>query len=180
MTVYKQELDPGYSGPGLATNTGSENYGGTLTLPLTSKLTINARSDRRIQTEGLEIDVQELDITYQLTKLWDLSTGVRQDMFVNHSPVLTLTQDEGKRTDVVLQVGYDSGGTWRAYGFVQDTVAQDGDRPENGRVGIGGAVRISEKMTVDTEVSTGDLGPGGKLGTSYKHSERTSLYLNYS
>jgi hypothetical protein len=63
---------------------------------------------------------------------------------------------------------------------VQDTVSQDGDRPENRRVGVGGAVRIFEKMTIDTEISTGDLGAGGKLGSSYIHSERTSLYLNYT
>jgi len=28
--------------------------------------------------------------------------------------------------------------------------------------------------------SDGDLGPGGKIGTSFLYSERTSLYLNYS
>jgi hypothetical protein len=89
-------------------------------------------------------------------------------------------QNDGARTDGVVQLGYDSEGLWSAYGFVQDTLAKDGNREDNARVGVGSAVRLSEKMSVDMEVSDGDLGPGGRLGTTYMHSERTSLYLNYT
>jgi hypothetical protein len=55
-----------------------------------------------------------------------------------------------------------------------------GDREENARVGVGGSYRMSDKLRIDAEVSDGDLGKGGKLGTNYLHSERTSLYLNYA
>jgi len=173
-------LDAGYSGPGLGTTSDSENYGGALTMALTSKLSVNAKSDTRVLQQGIETDARELNVAYQLTRRWDVRTGVRQDEIVDNSPVVALTQNQGQRTDAVVQVGYDSQARWRAYGFVQDTVKQDGDRPDNGRVGVGGAVRVSDKMTVDSEISTGDLGTGGKLGTSYIHSERTSLYLNYT
>jgi flagellar motor protein MotB len=180
LTLYKQELDPGYSGPGLATSNGTEHYGGALSVPVGGRLSVNAKSDRRIQEQGIDTDARELNVAYQLTRRWDVSTGVRQDRIIDHSPVVALTQTEGERIDAVLQVGYDSEGAWRAYGFVQDTVSQDGDRPDNGRVGLGGTFRVSEKMTIDTEISTGDQGAGGKLGSSYIHSERTSLYLNYT
>ena len=40
-------------------------------------------------------------------------------------------------------------------------------------------MRVSDRMTIDSEFSSGDLGPGGKMGTNYIHSEQTSLYLNY-
>jgi hypothetical protein len=33
---------------------------------------------------------------------------------------------------------------------------------------------------VDAEVSDGDLGPGGRLGTNYLYSANTNLYLNYA
>ena len=36
------------------------------------------------------------------------------------------------------------------------------------------------KLRLDAEVSDGDLGQGGRLGTTYLHSDRTSMYLNYS
>jgi hypothetical protein len=91
-----------------------------------------------------------------------------------------LTQQQGKRTDAVVQVGYDSKGRWSTYGFVQDTMSVDGDREENARIGTGGSFRISEKLRIDAEVSDGDLGTGGKFGTNYMHSDRTSMYLNYA
>jgi hypothetical protein len=82
--------------------------------------------------------------------------------------------------DAVVQVGYDSKGRWNAYGFAQDTIDLDGTREENARVGTGGSYRISEHLRVDAEVSNGDLGAGGRLGTNYMPTERTSLYMNYA
>src|SRR6185437_13277798 len=90
------------------------------------------------------------------------------------------TQQQGKETDVVAQFGYDSLKTWRAYTFAQDTVSRSGDREDNGRAGVGGAYRVNNKVQIDAEASDGDLGPGGKLGTSYLVSNHTTLYLNYS
>jgi predicted porin len=46
-------------------------------------------------------------------------------------------------------------------------------------VGVGGSYRLTERFRIDAEVSDGDLGTGGRVGTSYLFSERTSLYLNY-
>jgi hypothetical protein len=80
----------------------------------------------------------------------------------------------------VVQVAFDPGASWRAYGFVQDTVAASGDREDNGRIGAGGSYRLTKRFKIDAEVSDGDLGPGGRVGTNFLYSERTSLYLNYS
>jgi hypothetical protein len=75
---------------------------------------------------------------------------------------------------------FDRGAPWRAYGFVQHTVASSGGREDNGRVGAGGSWRPTERFKIDAEVSNGDLGFGAKLGTTYLYSERSSLYLNYA
>ncbi|HEY5679052.1 MAG TPA: OmpA family protein [Pseudomonadales bacterium] len=180
ITLYAQDLDAGYSGPGLTTVGGARNFGGTFTMPVTRKLEVSAKSDLRKQRQGVETTAHELDLVYDLTQRWDISAGVRHDELTDRSPVVAPTQDQGQRIDAVMQVGYDSLGRWKAYGFVQDTVSSDGDRPDNARLGLGGQVRVTEKMTIDSEFSTGDLGTGGKLGTTYMHSERTSLYLNYA
>jgi hypothetical protein len=70
--------------------------------------------------------------------------------------------------------------TWRAYGFAQGTIARSGGREDNGRVGAGGSYQVSNLFSVEGEVSDGDLGPGGRIGTSFQASEKTNLYLNYS
>ena len=96
------------------------------------------------------------------------------------SPIVPLTQEQGERTDAVVQVGYDPGSSWRALRLRAGNRRVDGDREENGRIGVGGSYRITERLRIDAEISDGDLGAGGRIGSNYLYSERTNLYLNYA
>ncbi len=80
-----------------------------------------------------------------------------------------------------MQLGYDPhNAPWSAYGFVQDTLEKSDTREDNNRYGMGGSYLVSERLKLDGEISDGDIGGiGGKLGTSYLQSERTTIYLNY-
>ena len=180
LTLYTQNLDAGYSAPGLATLTDTRNYGGTFTMPVTSQLSLTAKADRRIQDQGLETSAEELDIGYQINDNWDVSAGFRRESRADDSSIVPPTQEQGERMDAVVQLGYDSRGRWSSYGFIQDTLSLTDDRQENGRIGVGGTYRISERLGIDAEISNGDLGTSGTLGTNYMHSDRTSMYLNYA
>ncbi|HXV75329.1 MAG TPA: hypothetical protein VD788_03350, partial [Candidatus Polarisedimenticolaceae bacterium] len=180
LTLYAQTLDAGYSSPGQATIKETELYGGTFRMPVTRRLSLAAKGDQRTEELGLESRALELNVGYRLTDEWSVSAGARNDRREDRSPVIPLTQEEGERTDAVLQVGFDPGAAWRAYGFVQDTVESSGNRDDNGRIGAGGSYRLSKRFKIDGEVSDGDLGPGGRVGTSFLYSERTHLYLNYA
>ncbi len=179
MTFYKQSLEAGYSAPGLITPTDTKQSGGTLQMPLSQNVSVKAKTDRRFREEGLETRASELDLGYQLSEYWNLSSGVRRDNRIDRSPVVPLTQVQGERTDVAARATYDSKGRWLAYGYVQDTVDKTGNREDNGRVGSGGSFRVTDRLKIDGEVSGGDLGPAGKVGTEYLYSDRTNLYLNY-
>lgn len=180
VTLYLQNLTAGYSAPGQATLRDTESYGGTFRMPVTSRLSVAAKGDRRTEDQGLETRGIELDVDYDLNDEWSVSTGVRNDFRRDRSPLVPLTQEQGERTDAVAQVMYDPGASWRAYGFVQDTIASNGGREDNSRVGGGGSYRPTARLRVDAEVSGGDLGFGTKLGTSFLVSRSTSLYLNYA
>ena len=180
LTYYNQHLDAGYSAPGFDTLTATDFYGGTLKLPFGDSWSVNAKADHKEQEQGLKTNAEEVDLAYKITRNWSVSTGVRQDDREDNTPLVPLTQQQGERTDVVAQLGYDSLSTWRAYTFAQDTVSKSGDRDDNGRVGVGGSYRVSNTWQIEAEASEGDLGPGGKLGTNYLVSNHTTLYLNYS
>ncbi len=180
LTFYKQSLDAGYSAPGQAMLKNTEQYGGTFRMPVTNRLSLAAKGDQKIEDQGLETRAIELDLGYKLTERWSVSTGVRNDLRKDRSPVVPLTQEQGQRTDAVAQMMFDPGASWRAYGFVQNTVAASGGRDGNGRIGAGGSYRLTKRFRIDGEASDGDLGPGGKVGTSFLYSDRTNLYLNYS
>jgi hypothetical protein len=180
LTMYKQSLDGGYAAPGLQTLTDTEHYGGSLQLPVTQRMSLRVKSDQRGVDLGLTASAHELNVAYELNEHWGAAAGVRLDERRDDSPVVPLTQEQGERTDAVVQVGYDSKRRWSAYGFVQDTVSVDGNREENARIGTGGSYRIAEHLKLDAEVSDGDLGTGGRIGTNYLHNDRTTLYLNYA
>ena len=180
LTYYTQHLDAGYSAPGFDSLTATDYSGGTFKLPIGDSWSLNAKADRKAQEQGLTTTAEELDVAYKMTKNWSVSTGVRRDDREDSSPVVPLTQQQGERTDVVAQLGYDSLAKWRAYSFVQDTVSKSGDRDDNGRAGVGGSYSVTKTLRIDAEASEGNLGPGGKLGTNYQASDHTTLYLNYS
>ena len=180
LTLYTQELDAGYAAPGLATLTDTQYSGGSFTMDITDSVAVTAKTDRRIQEQSLETEAAEVDLSWQVTERWDVRSGIREDLRRDNSPVVPLTQEQGERRDAVVLVGYDSLARWRAYGFVQDTLETTGNREENGRLGVGGKYLVTDRLGIDLEVSDGDLGHGGRVGTSYIHSDRTSLYLNYS
>ena len=180
LTFYMQDVEAGYSAPGMTALTDTKNYGGTFTMPVADRFSVGAKVDNLVQEQGIETDVQELNLGYQVNDSWELSAGYRVDNRIDNTPVVVLTQEQGERADAILQVGFDSRTTWNAYGFFQDTVAITGNRQENARAGVGGSYRVSERLRVDAEVSDGDLGTGARLGTNYLHSDRTSMYLNYA
>jgi len=180
FAFYTQRLDSGYTAPGQMTIKDTEQYGGTVKMPVTSRVSLLAKGDQKTQDQGLETRAVELDLGYKLTNTWSFSAGVRNDMRKDNSPVVPLIQEQGERTDAVAQVKFSPSDTWSAYGFAQDTVATSGGRPANSRIGLGGSYRLTKRFRIDGEASDGDLGPGGKIGTSFLYSERTSLYLNYS
>jgi flagellar motor protein MotB len=179
MTLYTQSIDAGYSAPGLETATDTLQYGGTLRAPVTNRMDVAAKVDKTSRQQGLETNSSEVDLNYRLTEHWTMSPGVRQDSRVDHSPVVPPTQVEGDRTDAALRATYDSKERWSAYGFVQDTVNKTGNREDNDRVGTGGEYRVTDRFKVNGEVSSGDLGGAGKIGTEYLYSDRTNIYLNY-
>src|SRR5260370_1552828 len=149
-------------------------------MPVTSSLSLAARRDQKIESQGLETRAVELDVAYKLTEKWTVSTGVRNDLRKGNSSVVPLTQIQGERTDVVAQVKFDSSAYWSAYGFGQHTVAASGGREDNDRIGVGGSYSLTKRFRIDGEASDGHLGPGGKVGTSFLDSKGTSYYLNYS
>ncbi len=180
MSLYGQRQDAGYSAPGQAAFTDTNQFGGAVEMPVTERLQLTAKADSRLEKDGLETTAAELDVGYQLADRWSVGSGVRYEIRRDESPVVPVTQVEGNRTDAVVQVGYDSGARWSIYGFAQATLAKTGDRENNHRGGVGGAFRISERLGVDGEVSYGNLGPAARIGTSYQQSEATQTYLSYS
>ena len=180
MNLYVQELGAGYSAPGQTTFTDLSQYGGSLNLPVIDRIYIGAKGDVSDQDQGLKTTTGEVNFGYDVTDLITVSSGLRYEDREDRSLLVPVTQEQGERTDAVVQVSYDTRNRWRTYGFVQNTLSKDEGRNENGRYGAGMSYRLSDRLMVDSEVSDGDLGTAGRIGSNYLASDTTSLYLNYA
>ena len=180
IDMYAQLLDAGYSAPGLTTLVDVEQFGGNLELPITPQLGVRAKADHSKEEAGLETTAMEVDVEFALNEQVELSAGVRRDDREDHSPVVVATQEEGERTDAVVQAAYDPGDRWRSYVFGQTTVEATGDREKNWRGGAGGEVLVTERLSAEGEASHGELGPAARVGTNFQKSDATNVYLNYA
>jgi hypothetical protein len=180
MTVYHQRLDPGYAAPGLIAQNETTQTGGSVLVPMSDLAQIKLKVDTKVQKNALEQRAFEAYMESALTQNWLLTTGLRHDKRTDNSPVVPLTQEEGKRNDYAVKLTYDSRERWRSYGYVQDTVQATGNRERNSRVGVGGDYLATDRFKINGEVSSGSLGTAVHLGTDYKMTGRTDLYTNYA
>jgi len=180
ITAYMQDREAGYSAPGQLTANDIQQYGATLNLPLTSAIALSAKADVNDQLLALKTENIDLNVNYRINPSWQLSSGLRVDSREDNSSEVVATQKQGDRTDLALDLTYNSLQNWTAYGFVQGTTNTTGNREDNNRVGAGATARLTERFNVEGEVSGGDTGTGARVGTDYLVSDRTNIYLSYA
>ena len=180
LNVYGQRREAGFSSPGQLTANEIDQAGFQLRTPIGKHLDLNAKYDDKDEENRLRTSAVDLDLTARLNKNWSATVAGRQDEREDNSAIISPTQTQGMRTDVAVEVAYNSQEAWDAYVFVQDTVKRDGTRESNDRVGAGVGYRIHERLKVDVEASDGDLGNEAKVGLDFLWSDRTNLYLAYA
>jgi len=180
LTGYIQNVEAGYAAPGLLTRRETLKSGGSAQLPITDRVGLRLKGDLSVEQEGVKTAAAEVDVDTVLSEHWTLGTGLRYDKRADASPLPAPTQETGDRTDAVLRLTYDSHGRWSSYGFGQYSLQSTYEREENNRLGVGGSLRLTDRLKAKGELSGGDLGTGALLGTEYLYSDRTSLYLNYA
>lgn len=180
MTFYLQNLEAGYSVTGLTTETDLSQYGVNVAMPIGERWHARLKYDSKNQDEQLETEAGEVNVAYRLNDNWSLSAGVRNDSRTVLTTTTTTTREEGELTDAVVRADYNSCGSWNLYSYVQETLRADGNRDDNGRVGVGAGWRLSERLHFNAELSEGDLGSAASLGSEFLYSDRTTIYTNYA
>ncbi len=187
-SVYYQKKEEGFSAPGQFSLNGQEveKYGVALDTDLSETLQLRSKYDGSDSAQR-SIEALEIGINKQLNERFDIAVGVRHDDRNNATANLTASptlNEQGARTDANVQLGVKSiadeiGLDWEAFIFGQLSLQHDDTRQGNDRIGVGGALRISERATADLEVSTGELGLGIKTGIDYQLSDYGNMYLSY-
>ena len=181
LWAYVQQKDRGFSGPGhLALDRATREMGAQADIRISQSATFRAKVDEK-SDEYRRARAGEVNVDYDFDDYWMLTLGARTDDndVRRLSNSATLNRD-GSRTDMAARITYDSHDDWLAYAFGQVTAAKTGTRKNNNRVGVGGEFRITDKLTSLAEISVGNGGLGGKLGTEYQIDEHKTVYQNYT
>ena len=179
-TFYGQQSEGGFSAPGQLTATDLTLFGGRYTTNITKRVDLDVKADSREQRQGIKTESIDLSSSYQMSERWRFSGGGRYDTRTDNSLIVPLTQRQGNRLDLSVEAAYDSRSYWTTYGFLQGTATTSGNRQNNNRVGAGGTLRATDRLTLDGELSFGDLGVGAKGGVDYLVSDRTNVYSAYT
>ncbi len=180
LAAFWKQKDDGFSGPGeLAINRGARESGMHASVKINEDWALKIKLDSR-SDEFRDYTAGEIDIAYAFAKHWRATVGLRIDGNVVNS--LTASPDlnqAGRRIDSALRIDYLSGRDWGLFAYGQTTDYRTGRREPDNRVGVGGDMRFSERLTGALEVSEGNQGFGAKLGLEYKSDETRTAYINY-
>lgn len=178
VSAYYEHFDAGFSANGQLTPTETERFGAAINVPLGEATRVAAEYEQ-LETDGIGKRVVATgEIAQDLGTEVTLTAGVRHDE--QASGLLNNSTQDGKRTDVALQLGYDpTDANWSVYGFGQMTIDRDATRQRNNRGGVGGKVEISDKVSASAEVSGGDGGLGANVELSHRYGDGSEMYLGY-
>ena len=179
-TFYAQQSEAGFSAPGQLTATDLTLLGGRYNTALTKRVDLDVKADSRDQDLGLKTEALDVSASYQLTDRWRISGGGRADTRTDSAATVVATQKQGDRLDLAFEANYDSKSNWTAYGFTQATAATSGNREDNHRIGGGGSIRPTDRLTLNGEISGGNQGTGVTAGTDYLVTDRTNVYSAYT
>lgn len=179
-TGYWKGVQDGYAAPGQLSTAETEQFGGTLDKPLPGKTELTLKYDQT-QTPGSQRDqTMNADLKKTWSDHWSTTVGarndVRTDVATSSSVILS---ESGKQTDVALRIDYDSRKRWSAYAFGQATSDYTQTRTDNNRYGAGGKLNLTNRWSLNGEVSDGNGNIGAKVGTEARINDRVTSYLNY-
>ncbi len=119
------------------------------------------------------------DLAHSLNEAVEVSVGVRHDersiAGSNVNPAI-----DGSRTDISAQINYKLDQGQSIYAFGQLTMDSDETRADNNRFGVGGTLRLNERLAVNAEVSEGDGGLGANAQATFTRSDSSEVYLGYA
>jgi hypothetical protein len=87
----------------------------------------------------------------------------------------------GARADAALEIGFAPRGTnWSVHAFGQGTLSHDPTRSRNNRIGLGGARQVTERLSLEGEISGGDGGEGADIQLNHRRANGSQSFVGYS
>ncbi len=177
--AYFDHQDEGFSGAGRIIPGDLDRWGAAVEADFNNRSGFALKYD---EVEGTVLgNTRSIygDMNYQIDDRFGVELGIRHDDR-QLAAIGNLPELDGSRTDASLQVNYRVSEHVKLHGFAQQTLDHDEQRRENDRYGIGGEIRLNDRLTLSGEVSDGDLGFGAQARAAIQRSDDSEFYLGYA
>ncbi|QGX99132.1 hypothetical protein EI983_12975 [Roseovarius faecimaris] len=151
-------------------------YGVAANVDLSDRASVQLEHDHYDDSTGKERDDTRVGLTFALNPMWTTEAVV---LHTDRKDPLALPGLNGSRTDAALRFTYSPNDDFSAWVFGEATLERSGTLTKRDRLGFGARARVSDKMTVEGEISDGSLGTGGYANLTYDKDEQTQYYFGY-
>lgn len=174
---YLQHREDGFSAPGQLTLYDTSQIGTHLSAPVTESTELSIKADLTDEDGGYDTQSAEVGISQQLNSTWRISSALKNEHTKDDAGVNTNT---GYRNDLAIQLDQKASPDVSNYLFAQGTLSKSDARRENNRAGLGTRRQLSDRLSLNGEISGGTGGLGGKAGSEFHVTDSTDLYLTYA
>jgi hypothetical protein len=173
---YFDRKDEGFTAPGHDIRADQTAWGLSGEVQLTTATALTFGTEHFRDADGKREERARVGLAYELTRQWLVETELMHD----ERSTTVAGGETGARTDAAARLTWTRDEDLSVWGFGQVTLARDGTRRENHRLGFGVQTRLGERSDVLAEVSAGSLGGAGRLIFGYQRNETTRYTLGYT
>ncbi len=175
VAAWSKYRDAGFSTAGLDNGTDTTDRGIEVVAELRDSFTLSGRATQLEKKNTSRETTTAFQADYKYSDYTTLSAEVRRvrdEVFSSgeaESATLGAGKMQVKLTDSVS-----------VYGIAQGVLQSSGNYNDNTLLTAGATARIDDKMTLSTELSSGDRGTNLQIGAERKMSDTYSIYSNFS
>ncbi len=173
--AYYERRDGGFSSLGYNTLRDQRIFGAAGDVELRDDVRFKLKYKNYWSDNGQTEQEGVGEVEYDWDEAWTVGVGLK----LTDVTIPGLAIRDGGRADVGVKVAHKFDDDHSLYVFGQGTARRTGNISRNDRGGIGGEVRVSDKIGLSGEVSYGTLGWGGLAAVSYDPTPEDRNYFGY-
>lgn len=179
LGAFYEHFDAGFSANAHLTLADTTRWGASGDVALTATTQVaGSYEELRSASAGLH-RVATADLAQKLGGGITGKLGLRHDRLA--PGLLYNSAASGARTDAALELEYKRpGADWSVHGFGQVTLEHDASRRGNDRAGAGAKAELTDRLSLNAEVSGGEGGLGADVQLNHRYGEGSQAYLGYA
>jgi hypothetical protein len=181
-SAYYEHYDKGFSSAGRLTPAETERWGLAVAMPIGATAQISGKYDELYSADAGRSKTGVFDLANNFAMLGGTLTAKAGLRYEDRAAGLLYNSvQDGQRTDAALELGYaPREKNWSVHAFGQATVDRAATRSRNNRTGAGIKAQLTERLSLESEVSGGDGGLGADVQLNHRMGDGAESYVGYS